>query len=139
MVPVTSRLCCIASRVAVQSFACLAVIGSVVRVAVGRNVPTSYCWRRHYCLLLLRLQYISTLHFNPNVLPWLQYTLYHTFGYVYGKSTQFLWKAIGGGLMSLVPAMTYTLKVGGSAFPRLRSFSHEIISSTVLIISSIVV
>ncbi|GAB4819414.1 hypothetical protein N2152v2_006460 [Parachlorella kessleri] len=39
-----------------------------------------------------------------------KYILYHTFGYVYGKSTQFLWKAIGGGLMSVVPAMTYTLK-----------------------------
>ncbi len=41
----------------------------------------------------------------------MQWTLYHTFGYVYGKSTQFLWKAVGAGLMTIIPAMTYTLKV----------------------------
>ncbi len=41
----------------------------------------------------------------------LQYTLYHTFGYAYGKSTYLAWKAVGGGLMTVLPAITYTLKV----------------------------
>ncbi|PRW20778.1 Meiotic nuclear division 1 [Chlorella sorokiniana] len=37
-------------------------------------------------------------------------TLYHTFGYVYGKSTAMVWKGIGAGLMTILPAMTFTLK-----------------------------
>jgi hypothetical protein len=40
----------------------------------------------------------------------LQWTLYHTFGYVYGKSTMLVWKAVGAGLMTVLPAMAYTLK-----------------------------
>ena len=41
----------------------------------------------------------------------LQYTLHHTFGYAYGKSTAMAWRAVGGGLMTVLPALTYTLKV----------------------------
>ena len=41
------------------------------------------------------------------------YTLYHTLGYVFGKSTLLLWKLLGGGLMTLLPAITYTLKASG--------------------------
>ncbi|KAI7838055.1 hypothetical protein COHA_008138 [Chlorella ohadii] len=37
-------------------------------------------------------------------------TLYHTFGYIYGKSTAMVWKGIGAGLVTILPAITYTLK-----------------------------
>ncbi|KAL4433392.1 hypothetical protein ABPG77_010245 [Micractinium sp. CCAP 211/92] len=37
-------------------------------------------------------------------------TLFHTFGYAYGKSTYMTWKGVGGALMTVLPAMTYTLK-----------------------------
>ena len=40
----------------------------------------------------------------------MQFTLYRTFGYVYGKSTVFLWRLVGGGLLTLLPAMLVTLK-----------------------------
>lgn len=30
----------------------------------------------------------------------------------YGKSTAMVWKGIGAGLMTILPAMTFTLKVG---------------------------
>lgn len=30
----------------------------------------------------------------------------------YGKSTAMVWKGIGAGLMTILPAMCYTLKVG---------------------------
>jgi hypothetical protein len=45
----------------------------------------------------------------------LQYTLYHALGYVYGKSTLCVWRAVGWGLATLAPAITYTLKVGRTA------------------------
>lgn len=42
------------------------------------------------------------------ILP--KYTMYHGFGYVYGTSTIMLWRAIGGGHISLLTGLCYTLK-----------------------------
>lgn len=39
-----------------------------------------------------------------------KFTMYHGFGYVYGKSTTMLWRAIGGGHLTLMTALCYTLK-----------------------------
>lgn len=47
---------------------------------------------------------------HPPTPSW-QYTLYHTLGYVYGQSTLLAWRAVGGGLLTVLPALTYTLKV----------------------------
>lgn len=52
-----------------------------------------------------------TAHPTPTPTPPTNYC----YRYVYGKSTQMLWKAVGLGLMTLLPAMTYTLKVRGRA------------------------
>lgn len=39
-----------------------------------------------------------------------KFTMFHTFGYVYGKSTTMLWRALGVADMTLMPAITYTLR-----------------------------
>jgi len=39
-----------------------------------------------------------------------KFTMFHGFGYVYGKSTIMLWRAIGGGHLSLMTALCYTLR-----------------------------
>jgi len=43
-----------------------------------------------------------------------QFTLYHLFGYAYGKSTFVLWKMAGAADMAVVPAVHLALKVGCS-------------------------
>lgn len=49
----------------------------------------------------------------PAALFLLQTTLFHVLGYVYGKSTAMVWKGIGAGLLTVLPAISWTLKVGG--------------------------
>lgn len=44
-----------------------------------------------------------------------QWTLYGAFSYAYGKSTYMVWKAVGAGLLTVLPAITYTLKAGAAA------------------------
>lgn len=39
-----------------------------------------------------------------------KWTLYGAFSYAYGKSTYMVWKAVGAGLLTVLPAITYTLK-----------------------------
>lgn len=41
----------------------------------------------------------------------------------YGKSTAMVWKGIGAGLMTILPAMTFTLKVGAAG--RTSARSHQ--------------
>lgn len=59
-----------------------------------------------YSLLSLAMPAAGLVYF---IAP--RFTLYHTFGYDYGKSAQLIWKAIGAGaLMTIIPAMTAALK-----------------------------
>ena len=75
------------------------------------NLPSAFALRRRSALAALYL--LLTIAFPLTGLAYFvapHYTLYHTFGYVFGKSTMLLWKMLGGGLMTLLPAMTFTLK-----------------------------
>lgn len=76
-----------------------------------RSLPAAFLMRKPsmttalYLMLTLAFPISGFLYF---IAP--KATLMHTFGYAYGKSTAMVWKGVGGGLMTILPAMTYTLK-----------------------------
>ena len=97
----------------------LAFAGSGLAYLLAPKVGRAAGERRAGCVALGRL-----LHSIPCLTPPLfpsvprpaatpQTTLYHVFGYAYGKSTALAWRSTGAGLATVLAAMCYTLKVGG--------------------------